>query len=102
MRNKRRSVSSIGLFLQLFLLLFVTMLNGLRTSLINHFSIYPVALMELTIGVISLCFGVYGLIQSKNSALSWIIVIIGGLTCFLFIFVYLLPEAGTPPLIPWL
>ncbi|WLR59224.1 hypothetical protein [Guptibacillus hwajinpoensis] len=102
MSHKRMSIPSVGLFLQLFLVLFVTSLNGLRTSLMNHFSIYPVAFMELTIGLISLCFGLYGLIQSKTSTLSWIVVIIGAMTCFLFVFVYLLPEAGTPPLIRWL
>ena len=89
----------IGLSLQVILLLFVTVLNGIRTSWMIHGSLLPVAIGEFAIGVCSFVFGILGYYQTKHTTLSILVVLIGLFISLLFVFVYLLPEAGDPPII---
>lgn len=96
------SIPYWGLVFQITFILSITIFNFLRVYIMEHYSVYPVALTELFIGVISTLFGVYGILKKINPLLSLFIICFGLLICFFFIFVYLLPEAATPPPIPWL
>ncbi|MFI8495001.1 hypothetical protein ACIGC1_19165 [Peribacillus butanolivorans] len=91
-----------GLALQIIFVLSITIFNSFRVIIMEHYSVYPVALFELFIGVISILSGMYGIIKKIKPFLSLFIIIFGLLICFFFTFVYLLLEAGTPPPIPWL
>jgi hypothetical protein len=66
-----------------------------------NYSVYSVALFELCLGVLSLICGAYGLFKKVNYKLSLGVTIFGSLICLWFIVLYLLPEAGIPPAIPW-
>ncbi|MCR6107858.1 hypothetical protein HXA34_16340 [Salipaludibacillus agaradhaerens] len=92
----------IGLGLQIIFILLITLFNFLRVFVIDNYSVYPIALFELFIGVVSLFCGLYSLIKFKRPLLSVFVILFGLFICFFFIFIYLLPEAGTPPVIPWL
>ncbi|WP_242485285.1 hypothetical protein [Peribacillus sp. TH27] len=85
-----------GLALQIIFVLSITIFNSFRVIIMEHYSVYPVALFELFIGVISILCGMYGIIKKIKPFLSLFIIIFGLLICFFFTFVYLLPEAGTP------
>jgi hypothetical protein len=91
-----------GLALQIIFVLSITIFNCVRVIIIEHYSVYPVALFEVFIGVTSTLCGMYGIIKKMKPFLSLFIIFFGLLICFFFVFVYLLPEAGTPPPIPWL
>lgn len=91
-----------GLALQIIFVLSITIFNSIRVIIMEHYSVYPIALFELFTGVISILFGVYGIIKKIKPFLSLFIISFGLLICLFYIFVYLLPEAGTPPPIPWL
>ncbi|MGQ3381104.1 hypothetical protein ACT6P6_23960 [Priestia endophytica] len=94
--------SYIGLTIQIIFVLFITLFNSFRIYIFNHYSVYPPALFELSLGIISMLLGGYGLIKRKNVTLSSFVILFGILICLYFVFVYLLPEAGIPPEIPWL
>lgn len=96
------SVPYIGLALQMIFVLSITAFNSWRVSIMDHYSVYPIALFELSLGVLSALLGVYGLIQRDKIKLSVLVTGFGILICLFFVFIYLLPEAGTPPAIPWL
>jgi hypothetical protein len=91
-----------GLVLQIFFVLFITLFNSLRVMVMEHYSVYPVALIELFIGVLSTLMGLYGMVKKIKPFLSSCIFSFGLFICFFFFVVYLLPEAGTLPPIPWL
>ncbi|MGG4491009.1 hypothetical protein [Metabacillus idriensis] len=91
-----------GLALQSVFILLITIFNPLRIAVMEVCSVYPVALFELFLGAVSLICGIYGLSKRNMPAVSVFVAAFGVLICFYFIFVYLLPEAGTPPPIPWL
>ncbi|PAD69809.1 hypothetical protein CHH83_07250 [Bacillus sp. 7586-K] len=93
--------SFIGLILQIIFFLFISVFNSARVYIIEHFSVYPIAFFELFLGVASLVCGLLGLIKKENIVLSIFVLILGFLISFYFVFVYLLPEAGTPPVIRW-
>lgn len=67
----------------------------------ENFSVYPVALFELLLGVVSLICGIIGIVKKANIGLSIIVIFIGIFICFYFVFIYLLGEAGSPPPIRW-
>ncbi len=68
----------------------------------EHFSVYPVAFFELFLGLAtSFVCGIYGIIKRVNPLLSILVSLLGVLICLYFVIVYLLPEAGIPPAIPW-
>lgn len=94
--------SYIGVTLQIIFVLFITLFNSFRIYIFNHYFVYPPALFELSLGIISMLLGGYGLIKRKNVTLSSFVILFGVLICLYFVFVYLLPEAGIPPEIPWL
>ena len=96
------SVPYIGLALQMVFVLFITVFNSWRVSIMDHYSVYPIALFELSLGVLSALLGLYGLIQRDKIKISVLVTGFGVLICLFFVFIYLLPEAGTPPAIPWL
>ncbi|MCY8234249.1 hypothetical protein [Priestia endophytica] len=96
------ATSYIGLTLQIIFVLFITLFNSFRIHIYNHYSVYPSALFELSLGIISMLLGGYGLIKRENVMLSSFVTLFGILICLYFVFVYLLPEAGIPPEIPWL
>ena len=96
------SVLYIGLMLQVIFILLITILNFARVFIIEIYSVYPVAIFELFLGIASFLCGLYGLIRLIKPKLSIFITLCGLLICFFFVFVYLLPEAGIPPEIPWL
>ncbi|MDQ0225708.1 phosphoglycerol transferase MdoB-like AlkP superfamily enzyme [Metabacillus niabensis] len=93
--------SFIGLILQIIFFLFISVFNSARVYIIEHFSVYPIAFFELFLGVASLVCGLLGLIKKENIVLSIFVLVLGFLISFYFVFVYLLPEAGTPPVIRW-
>ncbi|WP_019392803.1 hypothetical protein [Priestia filamentosa] len=94
--------SYIGLTLQIIFVLFITLLNSFRIYILNYYSVYPPAIFELSLGIISMLLGVHGLIKRKKVMISSLVILFGILICLYFMFVYLLPEAGIPPEIPWL
>ena len=96
------SVPYIGLALQMVFVLFITVFNSWRVFIMDHYSVYPIALFELFLGVLSALLGLYGLIQRYKIKLSILVTGFGVLICLFFVFIYLLPEAGIPPAIPWL
>lgn len=95
-------VVRIGLGLQILYLLILTVFNFVRVFIIENYSVYPMALFELTIGVVSFFCGLYSFIKVNRGLLSLFVTLFGLFICFFFIFIYLLPEAGIPPAIPWL
>jgi len=99
--KKEMKFTKIGLIFQLIFVLTITIFNPVRVYVMNHYSVYPVALCELFIGLISLICGVMGLIKKETTGLSNFVLIFGLLICFYFVFLYLLGEAGNPPAIPW-
>ncbi|PYZ96342.1 hypothetical protein CR205_11470 [Alteribacter lacisalsi] len=91
----------LGLVSQIVFILFISVFGFIRLSMYHHFGVYSVALPELFLGVISFLCGVYGLFKKVNYKLSLPVTIFGFLICLWFIVLYLLPEAGIPPAIPW-
>ena len=67
----------------------------------EQFNVYPVAFFELFLGLASFGCGIYGILKRVNPLIS-VFVSLFGVLIFNFVFVYLLPEAGIPPAIPWL
>ena len=96
------SIPYTGLALQIVFVLFITVFDSWRAFIINHYSVYPPALFELSLGLLSTFLGLYGLIKRDKIKLSLFVTGFGVLICLFFVFIYLLPEAGTPPAIPWL
>ncbi|MDC0705462.1 MULTISPECIES: hypothetical protein [Priestia] len=96
------SIPYAGLALQIVFVLFITVFDSWRASIINHYSVYPPALFELSLGILSTLLGLYGFIKRDKITLSLLVTAFGILICLFFIFIYLLPEAGIPPAIPWL
>jgi len=96
------SVPYAGLALQIVFVLFITVFDSWRASIINYYSVYPPALFELSLGILSTLLGLYGLIKRDKITLSLLVTGFGVLICLFFLFIYLLPEAGIPPAIPWL
>lgn len=94
--------SVIGLIFQLIFVFTITIFNPIRVYVMNQYSVYPVALFELLLGVISLICALVGLIKKEVIGLSLFVFLFSLLICFYFVFVYLLGEAGNPPEIPWL
>ena len=68
----------------------------------EQFNIYPVAFFELFLGLASFVCGIYGILKRVNPLISVFVSLFGVLICVFFVLVYLLPEAGIPPVIPWL
>ncbi|MCR8847917.1 hypothetical protein NQ095_05820 [Rossellomorea sp. SC111] len=91
-----------GVVLQIIFILSITVFNYIRIIVMHQYSVYPVAFFELSIGLLSVLIGIYGLIKKNKPVLSFFNTSIGLLICFFFYVVYLLPEAGTPPPIPWI
>ncbi|MBM6602436.1 hypothetical protein [Priestia megaterium] len=96
------SIPYTGLALQIVFVLFITVFDSWRAFIINHYSVYPPALFELSLGLLSTFLGLYGLIKGHIITFSLLVILFGILICLFFVFVYLLPEAGIPPAIPWL
>ncbi|PGT15369.1 hypothetical protein COC96_19795 [Bacillus cereus] len=96
------NIPFLGLILQIIFFLSMTLFSFVRVYFLDNFSVYPVALVDLFIGLTSFICGLYGVIKKIKPFLSLFVIISGLFICFFFIFVYLLPEAGTPPAIPWL
>jgi len=67
----------------------------------DHYSVYPIAFFELFLGVVSFICGLLGFIKKTSIGLSILVMVLGVLICFFFVFVYLLGEAGMPPAIRW-
>jgi hypothetical protein len=95
-------ITYLGLFFQIIFFLLITVFNFLRIYIMNHLSVYPVALFELFLGLASFICGIIGLIKKTKISFSIIIMLFGIVICVYFVFVYLLGEAGIPPAIPWL
>ncbi len=95
------NIPFFGLVLQCVFILSISILNFARVYVMEHFSIYPVAFFELFLGVASFICGLLGLIKKVNIGLSSLVIVMGLLICFFFVFAYLLGEAGTPPPIRW-
>ena len=93
-----------GLTLQMIFVLFITISNPIRVFIIESYSVYPVALFELSLGVISMLCGIYGIFKKNMTLLSLFIIYFGLLICMFFVFIYLFGEGGMgqPPAIPWL
>ncbi|MEH7348500.1 hypothetical protein [Gottfriedia acidiceleris] len=91
-----------GLILQLLFILFNTVFNFLRIFVMDHYSVYPVALFELSLGLSSVFCGIVGIWKREKPLLSVFVILFGILICCDFVFIYLLFEAGIPPAIPWL
>ncbi|RAS81326.1 hypothetical protein [Priestia endophytica] len=96
------ATSYIGFILQIIFVLFITLFNSLRIYLFEHYSVYPPALFELLLGILSILLAGYGLIKREKVLLSSFVLLFGIFIGLYFVFVYLLPEAGIPPEIPWL
>ncbi|UCZ53440.1 hypothetical protein LGQ02_01165 [Bacillus shivajii] len=92
----------VGITFQFIFMLLMTFLNFARIYIIEHYSVYPIALFELFLGIASIVCGVYALMKRVKPILSFFVVMFGFFICFMFVFMYLLPEAGIPPAIPWL
>ncbi|WP_028391054.1 hypothetical protein [Bacillus cihuensis] len=95
------SIPVWGLILQVLFILVISIFNNIRIFVLEHFSVYPVALFELFLGLVSFVCGIYGIIKRVNPLLSILVSLFGVLICLYFVIVYLLPEAGIPPAIPW-
>lgn len=93
-----------GLVFQLIFILLITLFNFVRVFIIEHYSVYPIALFELFLGIGSIFCGVYGIIKKVKPFLSIFIIIFGLLICLFFVVIYLIPEMGVgePAAIPWL
>lgn len=89
-----------GLILQLIYVLSITVFNFVRIQVMEQFSLYPIAFFELFIGAASFICGLIALKKQANRILSFFVMALGILITFLFVFIYLLPEAGMPPPIP--
>jgi len=83
-------------------MLFISVFNFIRIFVMEQFSVYPVAFFELFLGLASFVCGIYGILKRVNPLISVFVSLFGVLICVFFVFVYLLPEAGIPPVIPWL
>ncbi len=92
-------IVNAGLLLQIIYILFY--LLQIRTFVLQHFGIYAVAYTELTMSIISLILGITALILKDWSKRTLFVISFGILSCLWFIVIYLLPEAGIPPAIPW-
>ncbi|MGD6834833.1 hypothetical protein ACQCT5_22030 [Sutcliffiella halmapala] len=92
-------IVNLGLSLQLIYILFY--LLQIRTFVLQHFGIYAVAYTELTLSIISLILGMIALFLKVWSKRTIFVISFGLLSCLWFIVIYLLPEAGIPPAIPW-
>lgn len=90
----------LGLILQIIYLLLITIFNFARVQVMELFSVYPIAFIELFIGTASFICGLIGFIKKANMILSFFVMALGIMIIFLFVFMYLLPEAGSPPPIP--
>lgn len=93
---------TVGLRLQIIFILFITIFNVGRVFIIEKYSVYPIALFELSIGIVSFFCGLYSLIKCNKPILSLFVTVFGLFICIFFVYIYLLPEAGIPPAIPWL
>lgn len=91
----------VGIGLQFIYLALLLFFNDIRIMIMEQYSVYPIALFELMLGVVSFLLGVYGVVKKINLSLSVLVSFLGIIICFLFVFMYLLPEAGIPPAIPW-
>ena len=92
-------IVNLGLLLQLIYILFY--LLQVRTFVLQQFGIPAVAYIELTLSVISLILGIIALILKIWSKRTIFVILFGLFSCLWFIVIYLLPEAGIPPAIPW-
>ena len=92
-------IINLGLLLQLIYILFY--LLQVRTFVLQQFGIHAVAYIELTLSVISLILGIIALILKVWSKRTIFVILFGLFSCLWFIVIYLLPEAGIPPAIPW-
>ncbi|MFJ7976780.1 hypothetical protein JNUCC23_10355 [Peribacillus sp. JNUCC 23] len=96
------SIPVRGLILQALFILVISIFNNIRIFVMEHFSVYPVVFFELFLGLAtSFVCGIYGIIKRVNPLLSILVSLLGVLICLYFVIVYLLPEAGIPPAIPW-
>jgi hypothetical protein len=93
------SIPVLGLILQVLFMLSISVFNFIRIFVMEQFNVYPVAFFELFLGLASFVCGIYGILKRVNSLISVLVSLFGVL---IFVFVYLLPEAGIPPVIPWL
>ena len=78
--------------LLLFIILFFT-------PFYTNMNVYLAFGITLSVSLISLCIGIYSLFKLNSKSYSMTISVISFLLLLFTIFVYLLPEAGTPPLI---
>jgi hypothetical protein len=83
-------------------MLSISVFNFIRIFVMEQFNVYPVAFFELFLGFASFSCGIYGILKRVNPIISVYVSLFGVLICLFFVFVYLLPEAGIPPVIPWL
>ncbi|KMY50148.1 hypothetical protein [Peribacillus loiseleuriae] len=95
------SIPVWGLILQVLFISVISIFNNIRISIMEHLFVYPVAFFELFLGLASFVSGIYGIIKRVKPLLSILVSFFGVLICLYFVFVYLLPEAGIPPVIPW-
>ncbi|AMQ05418.1 MULTISPECIES: hypothetical protein [Sporosarcina] len=96
------SIPVLGLILQVFFMLSISVFNFIRIFVMEQFNVYPVAFFELFLGLASFVSGIYGILKRINPLISIFVSLFGVLICVFFVFVYLVPEAGIPPVIPWL
>jgi len=98
--TKFMKIVNIGLSLQVIFVLFH--LLQIRAFVLNRFGLYAVVYIELTLSIISLILGIIAFILNVRVKRTVFVISFGLLSCLWFVVIYLLPEAGIPPALPWL